>query len=61
MGVFDVDESSVCGVSCEDMNITDKKLFLTQNYHFPERMDQYDNKFNNDPVTTNWMSIVECA
>jgi len=31
MGVFNVDESSVCDVSCEGMDITDKRLFLTQN------------------------------
>jgi len=34
MGVFDVNESNAYGVSCEAMNITDIRLFLTQSYHF---------------------------
>jgi len=44
MGVFDVDESSVCGVSREGMDITDKRLFFTQHYYFL-------NKWTNTTIT----------
>lgn len=59
MGVFDADELSVCDVSCEGMDITDKSCFLLET---TTSLNEWTNTtINLITIQTNWMSIVECT